>query len=172
MIPTVGSARPAPILVLAVGNQLLSDDGAGMVLLEEVSRGGAWEGRVEFVDGGTQGLALLGRLAGREAVIVLDAIALGAAPGALHFLEFPFPHGVCGATTAHEANALELLRFAALLDQLPARVVVAGIEPATLTTGIGLSDAVSASVPAAVQQIKEVISELMKEAQDVSCCTG
>ena len=171
MIPTVGSVEPAPILVLAVGNQLLSDDGVGMVLLDELSRGGGdYGGRVEFVDGGTQGLALLGQLAGREAVIVLDAVALGAAPGALHLLEFPFPHGACGSTSAHEANALELLRFAALLGQLPARVVVVGIEPETLTTGIGLSDAVSAAVPASVQQIKGIISEVMKETQDVSCC--
>src|SRR5579872_4180318 len=55
-----------PVLILAIGNQLLSDDGVGMVLLEELSRRGEWGGAVDLVDGGTQGLMLLSQISRSE----------------------------------------------------------------------------------------------------------
>ena len=75
----------APILVLGIGNTLLMDDGVGVLLVEEfrcLSSLPADE--VEFLDGGTQGLALLGRMAGRRALVILDAVNLGATPGTVH----------------------------------------------------------------------------------------
>jgi len=157
---TIGLVEPKPVLVLAVGNQLLSDDGVGMVLLDELSRGG-WDERVEFVDGGTQGLALLGELSGRQSLIVLDAIALGAAPGTVHTVRSPSLRQLNPAysTSAHESTAIELLRFAALLGELPPEIVLVGIEPELLTTGMGLSPAVAAAVPDAVKQARNLLEE-------------
>ena len=55
----------APILVLGVGNVLLGDDGAGLLLFSGLARPKDVSGRaVEFLDEGTQGLALLDRIAG------------------------------------------------------------------------------------------------------------
>ena len=157
---TVGSVEPKPVLVLAVGNQLLSDDGVGMVLLDELARG-SWDARVEFVDGGTQGLALLGRLSGRQSLIVLDAMALGSTPGTVHTVRSPSLRQLnpTFAASAHESTAIELLRFAALLGELPPEVVLIGIEPESLTTGIGLSPAVGAAVPDAVKRARIILEE-------------
>lgn len=167
---TAGSVDP--VLVLAVGNRLLSDDGLGMVLLDELSRDRRWGEHVEFVDGGTQGLALLGRLGGRRAVVLLDAVALGAAPGTVH-VQFGVPFGLFRSGTAHEANAVELLRYAALLGDLPDEVAIVGIEPASLETGIGLSDAVSAAIPEAVERAAAILSDLFKEEHShVPCAAG
>ncbi len=155
---------PKPILVLAVGNQLLSDDGVGMALLSRLSSDPA----VDLIDGGTQGLSLLGLLEDRAAIVLLDAVALGAPPGSIHVLPFStLQLRAHRSTTSHEANALELLRFAALLELLPDKVFIAGIEPELLSTGIELSSAVSAAVPAAVEQIQGLISE---EVKHVPCC--
>lgn len=152
-----------PILVLSVGNLLLSDDGVGMILLDELSRDPALGDQVEFVDGGTQGLALLGQFTGRDAVVLLDAIALGACPGTVHVLSSTgLPTCAPGSGTSHDTNALELLRFAALLDELPEQVRIIGIEPEKLATGIGLSETVASAVPAAVERAKTAILELQK----------
>lgn len=170
MTPTVGLAD---ILVLAVGNQLLSDDGVGMSLLDGLSRDARWEDRVEFVDGGTQGLALLGHLSGRRALIVLDAVASGAAPGTVHVAQWG-GRSTCGwiskrhASTSHESSALDLLRFAALIGELPEQVWIVGIEPERLNTGIGLSKAVCAAVPRALREVKQLLQELCR---DVPCHT-
>src|SRR5450631_2070104 len=120
----------APILVLGLGNLLLTDDAVGLRLLEDLSRETSSDD-VEFVDGGTQGLALLPYLADRQAVLVLDAIGLGAAPGTVHVL-----HGdevgrmrARRSETAHEGNGLTLLDTARLLGEELPNLVVIGVEP-------------------------------------------
>ena len=156
----------APVLVLAVGNVLLGDDGVGQEVLGHLERlADRWGDHVEFLDGGTQGMALLGFLVGRRAVVFLDAVALGAAPGTLHRLR---NQEVLMATpgarmTAHEASAGDLLRAAALVGQLPPEVMVIGVEPASLETGVGLSPAVQRSVPAALRAAVEALHGLVSE---------
>lgn len=140
----------AGLLVLGVGNRLLHDDGVGLELMERLAalRGGS--ANIEYVDGGTQGLALLPLIDGRQGLLVLDAVRLGGRPGAVHVL-----HGVNGArtaraTSAHASSVGELLACAALLGQLPRTVTIIGIEPKLVTTGIGLSDEVEGSIKGAL----------------------
>ena len=140
-----------PVLVLGVGNALLGDDGAGLLVLAELERDAAeWGGQVEFLDGGTQGLALLDRIASRRALLVLDAVALGAEPGTVHVLR-GWAHAGGRASTAHESNVAELLQASTLLGECPEQVTVIGIEPARIETGMGVSEAVAKAVGEAVE---------------------
>jgi len=153
LTPTAGRAET---VVLALGNTLLRDDGAGAAILHALEREAAgWGDEVEFVDGGTQGLALLGVLSGRRAAVILDAVALGAAPGTVHVLSADEAALVRSrrSTTAHEGNAGELLATASLLGDLPERTIIVGIEPAEVRTGVGLTDEVARSVPKAVERV-------------------
>jgi hydrogenase maturation protease len=144
---TAGSVERAPILVLAVGNQLLSDDGVGLVLIEELERE-MRTGSVEFLDGGTQGLALLGYLSGRQALLILDAVALSSPPGTVHVLSAArLPSWTPTSSSAHESSAVELVRYAQLLGDLPENTTIVGIEPAAIATGIGLSSVVANAIP-------------------------
>jgi len=159
--------RIAPVLVLAVGNVLLGDDGVGQRLLAELGTLAArWGVAVELVDGGTQGMALLGFLTGRRAVVLLDAVAVGAAAGTVHRLrdEAVFAAAPKAGMTTHEASAVELLRAAALVGELPDEVVVVGVEPATIETGVGLSEVVDASVPDALRAAVEAVDTLVSRA--------
>ena len=142
---TVGSVDPA-VLVLGVGNTLFGDDGAGLLVLAELERdAGQWAGQLEFLDGGAQGLALLDRIANRRALLVLDAVTLGAEPGTVHVLR-GWVHAGGRASTAHESNVAELLQASMRLGECPQQVTVIGIEPARIATGIGVSDAVAKAV--------------------------
>ena len=126
---------------------------------------------MEFVDGGTQGLALLGQFDGRDAVVMLDAVALGSHPGTVHVFDGAgLPGCSFGSATSHDANATELIRFAALIGGLPVRVVIVGVEPESIRTGIGLSASVSAAVPAAVQKVKSIIQGIEEEILCASQC--
>ena len=147
------------LLVLGVGNILLGDDGAGPALAEKLSADARWSGRAEFVDGGTQGLALLPYLSGRRAVLVLDAVALGAAPGTVHVIRDWRAFSARRAATAHEGNALELLAAATLIGECPETVAIVGIEPEQMRTGIGLSAAVQRGVAEAVAPASGVLAE-------------
>lgn len=144
-------------LVIGLGNRLLRDDGVGLRMLEELQRDESF-GDCECVDGGTQGIALLGYFAERASAVILDAVALGAAPGTVHVIREPDFQRVRGST-AHEGGALEVLALAKLLGQAPDEVVIVGIEPDEVRTGIGLSDRVEAALPEAVAKAREILEE-------------
>ncbi len=142
--------EPAPVLVLGLGNTLLTDDGVGPALVEQlVGSEDDWNGQVEFVDGGTQGLALLGQFAGRRALIIVDALTTGAAPGTIHRFTLPELRTVTPVrgASAHEGNAGELLNAAELLGELPDRLFVVGVEPQEIRTGFGLSSSLKMPCP-------------------------
>ncbi|MDE3165103.1 MAG: hydrogenase maturation protease [Acidobacteriota bacterium] len=160
---TAGSVETTrPILALGLGNLLLADDGVGLRLLEDLRRAAGQHLDVEFIDGGTQGLALLGYLAERPSVLILDAVGFGASPGTVHVLENAVIGGlrVPGASTPHEGSALEVLAAARLLGQSPGYVVIVGIEPARVRTGIGLSDPVEAALPLALAEAMRILESL------------
>ncbi len=140
----------SPILVLGVGNRLLRDDGVGLVLLDRLHAAWGLRSGVEFVDGGTQGLALLGILDNRRAILVLDAVARGHEPGTVHCLH-PLTDHAPHATTAHESSVTELLGVARLLGSTCPEICVIGVEPGLVRTGVGLTPAVEASLGLALQ---------------------
>ena len=156
--------RKAPILVLGIGNTLFGDDGAGVDLVGRLSRWSRnWHGAVEYLAGGTQGATLLDAVAGRYALIILDAIALGAAPGTVHLLQGTEVLALTQyATSALKANAGELLAAAMLLDKLPERIFMVGIEPACLTSGHGLSQPVRRAIPEALGLARNAIVEALE----------
>jgi hydrogenase maturation protease len=161
-----GNTAPAraPILVLGLGNPLLKDDGAGLRLLAELSAGSEWSG-IEFVDGGTQGIALLPLLDERRAILVLDAVGLGAAAGTVHVVtgDDMLLARTRRASTAHEGNACELLLLARLLGQAPERVAIVGVEPGEVKTGIGLTREVEGALPAALEVARTILREMLSQ---------
>jgi len=169
--PTTASAHVPPVLVMGLGNVLLGDDGVGPDLLRRVSEKYAGVPEVECVDGGTQGLALLGYLADRSALILLDALAGGKSPGEITVLnrsEILSP-GARRATTAHEGNAGDLLAVAQFLGDLPEQVFLVGVEPECLRTELGLSSCVAAAVPAACVCACELIDQATAELFSKTC---
>jgi len=152
----------APFLVLGLGNALLSDDGVGPALIEQLLQDAdVRKNQTEFLDGGTQGLALLGHLSGRKAVVIVDALATGAPPGTTTVLDAveAFRMGSRRAGTAHEGNAGELLAIARMLDEVPERLFVVGIEPESLAPGCGLSQPVRRALPLAADRVMELLTE-------------
>lgn len=154
--------KRAPTLVLGLGNLLLGDDGVGLRLLEELRREWGETDSIDFVDGGTQGLALLGYLADRPRVVILDAVGLGAPPGTVHVLGEPEIEQLRArrASTAHEGNALEVLALARLLRQAPGWVRIVGVEPAHIRTSLELSPVVESVLPRALEAARRVLGEI------------
>ena len=179
MMPTPGSAdrgtgfslcSQAPILVLALGNTLLQDDGVGAELLSRIEPiAGTWGPAVELLDGGTSGLALLGEVQGRSAVAFLDAVKLGAAPGSVHVICKNDLLGMSpgSSKTAHEGGATEILAAAQLLGSMPEKIVVIGVEPEVVATGIGLSPSVKAGLSKALDRVVQFIDEVLMEVPHV-----
>ena len=167
---------PQPVLVLGLGNLLLGDDAVGLRMLE-VLRSEPADPSVEFMDGGTQGIALVGYLANRRSVLILDAIGLGARPGTVHVLRGRDVAKLRArrATNAHEGNGLALIEMARLLGYHPLELAVVGVEPESVKTGLGLSPEVKAGAREALWEARKILEEFSdpsrKEPVYVSGCT-
>ena len=106
------------------------------------------------MDGGTCGLDLLQFLEGVEHLIVVDAANLGQPPGTIARLEGEaVPAFLAQKVSPHEINLPELLFSAKLTGIYPKRVVVLGIQPQTIETGVDLSPAVAARVDELVERV-------------------
>jgi Ni,Fe-hydrogenase maturation factor len=68
------------VLVLALGNPLMGDDGIGVRVVEEL-KGRELPSGVALADGGTTGLALVGLMEEYQRVIAVDAADMGQPPG-------------------------------------------------------------------------------------------
>ena len=162
-MPIVQPGSVKPVLVLGLGNMLLRDDGFGLVLLERLRHRYAASSEMEFVDGGTMGLGLLSLFEGRKAIVILDAFRTGQPAGTVVVRpDFnAIEAGIQTGRSAHEGNAAGLLAVAAFTGDLPERMAVIGVEPADISTGVGLSFVVEQSLDSAEQQAQQVIAELV-----------
>lgn len=149
------------VLVLGVGNPLMSDDGVGQRLLEALAGRVPALDDVEYVDAGTLGFMLLPRLEQSDALLALDAAQLGVAPGAVQVFEGEaLDTFLCAPRcSAHELGLRDLLDAARLTGTLPARRALVGVQPAELGWGMELSAAVAAALPAATEAARRLLED-------------
>jgi hydrogenase maturation protease len=176
------SGAPAPpsgelrILVAAVGNQWLQDDGFGpavakLLLKRELPKG------VTVIDFGTGGLNLAYEvMAGYDVLMLVDITRQGHEPGTLYTIE-PDESEIDrqiaeGATLdLHGMDPNSVLRFVKQVSgELPKQVLVIACEPELVVEHVDemdmvLSEIVIAAVPRAVDLILETIAELQAAAQ-------
>lgn len=75
------------VLILGVGNILLTDEGFGVRAVEYLQAHFDWPENVRLMDGGTQGLMLMTELLDCDLLIVLDVILGPEKPGTVYLLE-------------------------------------------------------------------------------------
>jgi hydrogenase maturation protease len=156
------------ILVLGVGNTLCSDDGAGVHVVESLSRDESLEGRgIIFLDGGTIALSLLPEIQNSHAVIVVDAAEIGAEPGAVRSFEgTDMDAQLKGAKrTAHEVAVADLFAAAEFSGSLPPRRALVAIQPASTSLGLTPTALVRAAIPQACAEARRLIETWSDAAQ-------
>ncbi len=135
-----------PTLVIGLGNPLMGDDGIGLIVLEQLAAQ-TFAPPVEFVDGGTWGLALLPDVERAGALLLLDAVHSAGDPGTVYVLDSQdIPRFLAAKVSPHQVDVRELLALAELRGALPPELRVVGIQPAAVDYGDGLSPVVAASV--------------------------
>lgn len=146
------------ILVLGLGNLLMGDDGLGSRVIGELERRFLPCEQVRLLDGGTLGLDLLPRLEGVDRLLIIDALQMGAEPGAVFRLEGEeVPRAFAHKLSVHQMGLQDLLAVAELLGHLPSELVVIGAQSAVIEMVMELSEPVAASFD---QVITAVLTEL------------
>jgi hydrogenase maturation protease len=134
------------ILILGLGNPILSDDGVGLLLTEKL------EGKFSGVDTASltlAGMELLDILAGYDHVFLIDAATgTGGEPGELK--EISDGKGALHLFTSHGANFFDLLKLGRDMGlKMPEPAAVFGIEIGNATDfGTVLSPALLLALPA------------------------
>ena len=147
------SARADDVLILGVGNILWADEGFGVRCAEAFHAAYADEPGLRVMDGGTQGLNLLGDVQGARRLILFDALDFGRPAGELLVLrDAEVPRALnAKMMSLHQASVMELLACAGLLGAAPEAITVIGFQPVLLDDYGGcLTPQAAAAVPAAV----------------------
>src|SRR5512143_812113 len=138
------------ILVLGIGNTLLTDEGVGIFAMQELqSRFGERED-MTFLDGGTLSFTLAVPISECSALLVIDAAELGAAPGTMRSFEGEEMDRFLGAnrkSSVHEVGLLDLMSISLLTGHWPEQRALIGIQPAVVGWGEALTQAVAAALP-------------------------
>lgn len=148
------------ILILGIGNLLLGDEGVGVRVAQALDRCFILSPRVEILDGGTSGMALMEVMAGRDHLIVADAVRTGSIPGSVTVLrDGEVPALFSRKISPHQLGLSDVLMALRLTDEFPRRLTLVGIEPASLAPGIGLTPTVMAAIEPALAQILALLAE-------------
>jgi len=148
------------ILILGLGNLLLRDEGLGMRALECLQERYDLPQDVTCVDGGVLGLQILAYMEGVTHLLVIDAVQTGQVPGTLVRLEGEeIPKTLSLKLSMHQIRFEDVLAISHLQGTVPPRLVVWGLEPAVIESGLDLSHPVEAQLE---HLVEEVVGELRK----------
>lgn len=157
------------VLVAAVGNLWMKDDGFGSEVAKRLEERELPSGVVVF-DFGTGGLNLAYEvMRGYDALILVDISRQGGEPGTLYVME-PDEESVEGGIEdgdmidPHGMDPQTVLRFVKNVGGWPGKVIVIACEPMVVEEmGIGLSEPVGAVVDKAVDLVITTAGEILAE---------
>jgi hydrogenase maturation protease len=149
------------VLVLGIGNVLLTDEGIGVRALKELERKYTFPANVELLDGGTAGIELLRHIRNRDYLIIIDAMKCNQAPGTVVRVEGDdVPAAFRTRISPHQLGLSDLLAAAMLTDELPRNLVLFGVEPESIDIGLELTDTVEGSVDKLIDAVADEIRSI------------
>lgn len=164
--PLLQGNAEKPVLVLGLGNILLQDEGVGVRVVQHLHQTYRFPPEVEVMDGGTAGMALYEHIIDRSHLIVVDAVNTGDPPGTLVSLEQDaVPFYFSTKVSPHQMALSDILAALQIVGHTLPEIVLLGIVPVTLTTGIGLSDPVSKQLDTLVDMTVERLQRIGREIQ-------
>jgi len=139
--------------VIAVGNPLRADDGAGVEVVRRLA--GRVSPEVRLIELGGEPAELLDAWNELGTAVLVDAVRTGGEPGTVHCFDAstePLPART-GSASTHGLGLAEALELGRALGRLPARVVVVGIEADDRTMGGELSRPVQDAIEDAAETV-------------------
>jgi hydrogenase maturation protease len=147
-------------LVIGIGNEYRCDDAVGLLAVRRLRSLVPLEVVVLEQEG--DGAQLMEAWTGADLVFVVDAVCSGAPPGTTQ--RFDAKVGPVPATlfrhSTHAFGLAEAIELARALRQLPAQLVVYGIEGRDFEAGVRLSGEVRGALDQVVKDLLEVLNSL------------
>ena len=143
------------IKVLGLGNVLMGDDGVGPYVIQVLEATYACPMNASFVEAGTPGLDLIPFIDDADLLLIVDTVRATGLPGEIRLYgrDALTAHQTMPRLSPHDPGLNEALASLQFSGGGPRDVLLIGIIPGNVATGIGLSPAVRAAVPAAVETV-------------------
>ncbi len=146
-------------VILGIGNVLLSDEGIGVHVANELMQR-ELPPEVSVVEGGTDGFRLLNVITEADRLIVVDAVRGGDKPGTIYRFDIEdvrnSPAGF--KTSVHQIGILEVIDLSGLIGKTPHTTVI-GIEPKSLEMSLELTPEIMAKVPRVIELVLEELKK-------------
>lgn len=155
------------MLVLGIGNTLLTDEGVGVHVLQALAPELANWPDVTLLDGGTLSFTLAGAIEDADALIVVDAANIKSEPGEWALLKGDAMDAFLMGnrkSTVHEVGLTDLRAIAMLAGHWPEKRAMLAIRPDVVDWGEFPTPAVAAAIPPACAAIIEQIREWQHDA--------
>ena len=150
----------AKLSIIGVGNREMGDDGIGVILVErlrgQIERGEWAAGGIELVSAGTDPLLAGAVAAESPRTLILDAAKMDAPAGEIRFFQADDAAIPSQAWTTHSLPLSGVLELLTDLGRA-AGLRVAGIQPASMEPGQGISPQLESRVPEMLEKIKEEV---------------
>lgn len=148
------------IVVLGVGNILLTDEGLGVHVVEDLKANYTFTPQISLIDGGTMGMELLTYMRGMKKILLIDAVNGGETPGTI----YEFPHReleqyFTDHISVHEVGMQDILRIRAIQENPLEDAIVIGVEPESLDVGFEPSAPVQKALPEVKERVLRVLRE-------------
>lgn len=148
------------IVVLGVGNILLTDEGLGVHVVEDLKANYNFTPQISLIDGGTMGMELLTYMRGMKKILLVDAVNGGEAPGTI----YEFPHReleqyFTDHISVHEVGMQDILRIRAIQENPLEDAIVIGVEPESLEVGFEPSE----PVQHALLEVKDRVLRILRD---------
>ena len=129
------------IVVVGLGNLLMTDEGAGLHVIQELMAMSERFGHVEFIELGSSPMSLVHAIAGRQKVILIDCAWMDQPAGTIR--RFTPDDVISNKATVdyslHEGDLLGELKLSRQLGEYPSEVIIFGIQPKSMLPGEDLS---------------------------------
>ena len=147
-------------LILGIGNTLLTDEGIGIHVLNELSAQNQFEGDVEYLDGGTLSFTLATPIESADQFIVIDTSELKQPAGSVALYENEAMDSFITSgnkKSVHEVGLADVMSIAMLNGNLPAKRALIGIQPDTIEWGEHPTESVRNAIPRACQKVRDLM---------------
>jgi hydrogenase maturation protease len=146
-------------VILGVGNLLLSDEGVGVHVINEMMDM-HFPPDIELIEGGVDGLRLMNLVVGIDRLIVVDAVKGGGSPGSIYrFSPEEFAtHADTSKMSVHQVGILEVIRLSGLVGKLPETTII-GVEPKSVEMGMELTPEIQSKVPRIIELVLDELKD-------------
>jgi hydrogenase maturation protease len=146
------------LLLIGIGNEYRRDDGVGLMIARQLRS--RLPPHVPVLELSGEGATLMEAWQTAAIVYVFDAVRSHSTPGTIHQIDAQaqtVPTQFFHYST-HAFSLAEAVELARVLNQLPSKLLLYGIEGVDFGSGVGLSDCVEVAVPKVIDRVLQQIT--------------